>query len=163
MFELRPERPLPLFPPAEVAAYSNSVKPKGAGVPTAAALAGLITSTDAASRMASAGATTITTAMRISAGPSFFPRYSGERPIIKLATNTASTAKPSRPTNPVPTPPPTTSPSPMSASGTSVPIGVMASIDALAEPLEVALVSAVHAADSPTPIRHSFPSILPAD
>ena len=41
MFELRPERPLPLFPPAEVAAYSNSVKPKGAGVPTAAALADL--------------------------------------------------------------------------------------------------------------------------
>ena len=58
-----------------------------------------IASTDAASRMASAGATTITTAMRISAGPSFFPRYSGERPIIKLATNTASTVKPSRPTN----------------------------------------------------------------
>jgi hypothetical protein len=161
-FASKPPKPLPLLPPAEVAAYSSWLKPKGPPSPTADAPTGDRVSTTAPARITRAGATTITVAMRISAGPIFFPRYWGERPTIRLATNTASTVNPISPARPVPAPPPTTSPNPMNTSGTRVPMGVMPTREAFDEPLAVAVVKAVHKAEAPTPMRTSLPSMLPA-
>ncbi len=77
--------------------------------------------------------------------------------------NTVSTVKPTRAASPVPTPPPTTSPRPMSTIGTATPTGVMPAIEALVAPVAVAVVSTAHRAEGPMPMRHSLPSMLPAD
>jgi hypothetical protein len=55
----------------------------------------------------------------MSKASTFLPTYSGVRPIISPPTNTATRAKTSMPVRPEPTPPNTTSPSWMSAIGTS--------------------------------------------
>ena len=64
------------------------------------------------------------TAIFISKASIFLPRYSGVRPIISPAMNTAMIAKISMPYRPVPTPPNTTSPSCISHIGTNPPSGV---------------------------------------
>ena len=53
------------------------------------------------------------TASFISRPSIFLPRYSGVRPTMRPAMNTARMAKMSRPMMPTPTPPKTTSPSAM--------------------------------------------------
>ena len=60
----------------------------------------------------------------ISRPPSFFPRYSGVRPIIRPATNTAMIARTRMPYNPEPVPPGAISPNPMSTIVTMPPIDV---------------------------------------
>ena len=64
------------------------------------------------------------TAIFISNGPIFLPRYSGVRPTISPAMKTARMAKISIPYSPEPTPPKTTSPSCMMNIGTAPPSGV---------------------------------------
>ena len=54
----------------------------------------------------------------------FLPRYSGVRPTISPAMNTASMANSSMPYRPEPTPPKITSPSSILIRGTSPPSGV---------------------------------------
>ena len=64
---------------------------------------------------------------------------------------------------PEPTPPYTTSPSWISHSGTSPPIGVNESCIALTEPLEADVVAVAHSAELAMPNRTSLPSMLPPD
>jgi hypothetical protein len=63
-------------------------------------------------------------AIFISKASIFLPRYSGVRPIIRPAMNTAMIAKTSIPYSPDPTPPKITSPSCISHIGTRPPSGV---------------------------------------
>ena len=100
------------------------------------------------------------TAMRISFGPIFLPRYSGVRPTMSPAMNTVRMTKPSMPYKPQPTPPNTTSPSAINTMGTMPPIGVKLSCMALTEPFEAAVVNAAHSDESVTPKRVSLPSML---
>ena len=60
-----------------------------------------------------------TAAAVISTRPSFLPRYSGVRPTISPARNTAMIASTRMPYSPVPTPPGATSPSSMLSSVTA--------------------------------------------
>ena len=60
----------------------------------------------------------------ISVPPSRLPRYSGVRPTMRPATNTAMTASTSIPYRPEPTPPGATSPSIMFSSTVPPPSGV---------------------------------------
>ena len=103
------------------------------------------------------------TAMRISFGPIFLPRYSGVRPTMSPAMNTVRMTKPSMPYKPQPTPPNTTSPNAINTMGTMPPIGVKLSCMALTEPFEAAVVNAAHSDESVTPKRVSLPSMLPPD
>ena len=79
-------------------------------------------------------------AIFISCASIFLPRYSGVRPIISPAMNTAISAKTSMPYRPEPTPPNTTSPSWISTIGTMPPSGVSESCIALTAPQLAAVV-----------------------
>ena len=100
-------------------------------------------------------------AIFISKASIFLPRYSGVRPTISPATNTAMMANTSIPYSPLPTPPKITSPSCMSHIGTSPPSGVKESCIELTLPLLAAVVAAAQIADWAMPKRASFPSMLP--
>ena len=106
------------------------------------------------------GISTAIAAIFISNASIFLPRYSGVRPIIKPATNTATMAKISMPYSPEPTPPKITSPSCISHIGTRPPSGVNESCIALTEPLEAAVVAVAHSAELAMPKRVSLPSML---
>ena len=95
----------------------------------------------------------------ISRRPSFLPRYSGVRPTISPATNTAMTASTSIPYSPEPTPPGATSPSIMLTIATPPPSGVKLSCMEFTDPVEVSVVASANSADSGPPNRTSLPSI----
>ena len=83
------------------------------------------------------------------------------RPTISPARKTASIAKSSITARPVPTPPKTTSPRCMLASGTRPPSALKLSCIELTAPHEVTVVTTANSADSGTPKRASLPSMLP--
>ena len=80
-------------------------------------------------------------AILISKAPIFLPRYSGVRPIISPAMNTATTANMIIPYRPEPTPPKITSPSWISHIGIMPPSGVNESCIELTEPFDAAVVA----------------------
>ena len=91
----------------------------------------------------------------------FLPRYSGVRPTISPATNTASSANTTMPYSPEPTPPGTTSPSCISSSSTNPPSGMKLSCIAITAPVLVAVVPAANRELAATPKRTSLPSMFP--
>ena len=109
------------------------------------------------------GNSTASEAIFISNDSIFLPRYSGVRPTIRPATNTATMANTSMPYSPEPTPPKMISPSWISASGTSPPSGVNESCIEFTEPFDAAVVAVAHSAELVTPNRTSLPSMLPSD
>ena len=86
--------------------------------------------------------TMVSTTSFISAAWIFLPRYSGVRPTMSPAMNTASRAKISIPYRPAPVPPGDTSPSIMLAIGLIPPSGVMESWAQFTAPVEVPVVLA---------------------
>ncbi len=104
-------------------------------------------------------ASTYSAAQVISRRPIFLPRYSGVRPTIRPARNTATTASTSIPYSPAPTPPGDTSPSIMLSITTPPPPAVNESWKELTAPVEVPVVEAANSADDGMPIRTSLPSI----
>ena len=91
----------------------------------------------------------------------FLPRYSGVRPIISPAMNTAMVANTSMPYRPEPTPPNTTSPICISTMGTMPPRGVKLSCMAITAPQLAAVVMTANRAEAAMPKRVSLPSMLP--
>ena len=92
----------------------------------------------------------------------FLPRYSGVRPTISPAMNTARMAPmTSIPYMPAPMPPGEISPSSMLNSGTSPAIGWRLSCQALMAPVLVPVVTAAKRPPSAAPKRSSLPSMLP--
>ena len=91
----------------------------------------------------------------------FLPRYSGVRPTISPATNTASSANTRMPYSPEPTPPGTISPNWIRNIGIMPPSGVKLSCMAITAPSEVAVVVTANSDDMAVPKRTSLPSMLP--
>ena len=112
------------MPPAEEYAYSTSLRPWAPVLFRLAAVPGSKVAIPEPTRMAIGVARQISTAIRISLGSIFLPRYSGVRPTISPAINTVRITKPIIPYSPQPTPPKTTSPSIMSSMGIRPPRGV---------------------------------------
>ena len=100
-------------------------------------------------------------AIFISKASIFLPRYSGVRPTISPAMNTAMMAKTNMPYSPLPTPPKMTSPSCMSHIGINPPSGVKESCMELTLPLVAAVVAVAQIADWAMPKRSSLPSMFP--
>src|SRR5206468_2218457 len=99
----------------------------------------------AAPTSTSAGGIRITSdAIFISYASIFLPRYSGVRPTISPAMNTATTTKASMPYRPEPTPPKITSPSCINHIGTRPPSGVSESCIALTAPHDAVVVIAAN-------------------
>ena len=113
--------------------------------------------------MISGGIRITSEAILMSNASIFLPRYSGVRPIISPARNTAITAYTSMPYRPEPTPPKTTSPSWICAIGTSPPSGVKESCMLFTAPQEAAVVMVANSAELTMPKRVSLPSMLPPD
>ena len=93
----------------------------------------------------------INEAIFISKASIFLPKYSGVRPTISPATNTAIIANTSIPYSPEPTPPNTTSPNCISTIGAKPPSGVYESCIELTEPFEAAVVTVDHKAEFTMP------------
>ena len=91
----------------------------------------------------------------------FLPRYSGVRPIISPAANTATMANSRMPNRPEPGPPTMTSSSIMLDIITRPDSGMKLSCIALTAPSEEAVVTVANSADWPMPKRTSLPSMLP--
>ncbi len=91
----------------------------------------------------------------------FLPRYSGVRPTISPATNTAMIAKASMPYRPEPTPPKMISPSMMLIIGIMPASGSRLSCMVLTAPQEASVVTVVNSAELAMPNRTSLPSMLP--
>ena len=83
------------------------------------------------------------------------------RPTISPAMKTATIAKTIRPYSPDPTPPKITSPSCISAIGTSPPNGVNESCIEFTDPFDAAVVAVAQSAEDAMPNRASLPSMLP--
>ncbi len=110
--------------PCDVNAYRISLKPCGPGLLAPARPAWVVIAS-AVNPSTTNGMVRMTSdAIFISNASIFLPRYSGVRPTISPATNTAMIAKISMPYSPEPTPPKITSPSCIIISGTSPPSGV---------------------------------------
>ncbi len=156
-----PANALPLLLAADEKAYSTSEKPCVPGLkmparpPEASTATAVPTST-------SSGVTRIAMEVIFISNTSIFlPRYSGVRPIIRPAMNTARMAYTSMPYRPEPTPPKTTSPSWIRNIGTSPPSAVSESCIALTAPHEAAVVMVANSAEATMPKRVSLPSMLP--
>ena len=91
----------------------------------------------------------------------FLPTYSGVRPTIRPATNTATITNSSIPYMPAPTPPTMISPSCMLISGIMPPNAVKESCMALTAPQEAAVVTTANSAEATMPKRTSLPSMFP--
>ena len=78
-------------------AYMISVRPCGPAESRPASPAGVTTAIAESTRMPASSASTANIASFISLGPIFLPRYSGVRPTIRPAMNTARIAKTSMP------------------------------------------------------------------
>jgi len=123
--------------------------------------AGAITAIAVPMTTSAHGISTTRLAIFISCASIFLPRYSGVRPTISPAMNTATMAKASMPYRPEPTPPKITSPSCISHIGTMPPSGVNESCIALTEPFDAAVVAVAHNVELTMPKRVSLPSMLP--
>ena len=86
----------------------------------------------------------------------FLPRYSGVRPTISPAMNTARRAKISIPISPVPTPPKTISPMAMFSMAMPPPSGVRLSWELLTAPHEASVVTLVNSAEPAGSEAHLF-------
>jgi hypothetical protein len=95
----------------------------------------------------------------ISREPIFFLRYSGVRPIINPATNTATTASINIPYRPEPTPPGATSPSAIFRMRLAPPRLVYESWNESTDPVDVPVVAVANKAEFGTPKRVSVPSV----
>src|SRR5450755_826183 len=91
-----------------------------------------------------------------SRAPSFLPRYSGVRPTISPAMNTASTTSSSIPNRPEPGPPKITSPVMMFDIATALPSPVNASTPLFTAPSPLAVPAATNSADPAVPKRCSL-------
>ncbi len=163
MSALTPAKALPLLPVAEDQAYSISDKPCGPALASAPSPSASTRQTAVPPRMHSGRISTASIASLISRACTFLPRYSGVRPTISPATNTASRANTRIPYSPDPTPPGTTSPNWISTSGTMPPSGVKLSCMAMTAPSDVAVVVTANSDDIAVPKRTSLPSMLPMD
>src|ERR1017187_5627173 len=117
-------------------------------------------------RMQTASTSTASMTILTSFCSIFLPRYSGVRPTISPAMNTARMANKSMPYNPDPTPPKTTSPNSMLTIGTRPPSGVRLSCALLTAPQLASVVTtdascgAVNNAhDSLTPLGGLVPMV----
>src|SRR4051794_27309342 len=151
----------PLLLAAEAKLYSSSDRPWGPGWnvcadTSTAEAAAKTSSTVGIARMYSVSSF-------ISGAWIFLPRYSGVRPTINPAMNTASRANTSMPINPTPTPPGETSPNIMCTIGTVPPSGVNESCMQSTAPAEVPVVAAANSPQAAAPKRTSLPSMLPPD
>ncbi len=156
-----PAKALPLLAVAEVQAYSISLSPCGPALASDAVPASVTRAIAVPPRMHSGRISTASIASLISRACTFLPRYSGVRPTISPATNTASRANTRMPYRPEPTPPGTTSPSCIRNSGTMPPSGVKLSCMAITAPSDVAVVVTANREDTAVPKRTSLPSMLP--
>ncbi|MCY1444153.1 hypothetical protein D9M71_606070 [compost metagenome] len=120
----RPAKALPLLLAAELKAYRISEKPCAPGLRMPARPASASTATAVPASTSKGVARMAMDTIFISCASIFLPRYSGVRPIIRPAMNTAMMANTSMPYRPEPTPPKTTSPSCISTMGTAPPSGV---------------------------------------
>ncbi|KWV86857.1 hypothetical protein PFLmoz3_03594 [Pseudomonas fluorescens] len=100
----------------------------------------------------------VTTSNCTSLAWSFLPRYSGVRPIIRPARNTAINTLSNMPYMPAPTPPKITSPTIMLTSATIPLRGLRLSCMPLTEPLDAAVVVTDHSTVPVVPKRVSLPS-----
>ena len=112
------------------------------------------------SRSAAGGSGSTIIASLTSLASIFLPRYSGVRPTISPARNTATMTYISMFRNPAPMPLKSTL-SIISDIGTSPPSGLKLSCMQLTEPLDVAVVIAAQVAEATGPSRTSLPSMLP--
>ena len=112
-------------------------------------------------RTSSGGSRIAIDAILISKAPIFLPRYSGVRPIISPAMNTATSANMIIPYRPEPTPPKITSPNWMSHIGIIPASGMNESCIELTEPFDADVVATAHSTEFATPKRVSLPSMLP--
>ena len=91
----------------------------------------------------------------------FLPRYSGVRPTMSPAMNTAMMANVSMPYRPAPTPPKITSPNWMLSIGIMPEIAIRLSCMVLTAPHEASVVMTTNSAEADIPKRVSLPSKLP--
>ena len=161
VFAESPPNALPLLFEADDSAYRISLKPWIPGLAMPASPAGASTAIAVPTTTSAHGISTTRLAIFISCASIFLPRYSGVRPTMSPAMNTATTANAMRPYRPEPTPPKITSPSWISHIGTRPPSGVNESCIALTEPFEAAVVALAHRVELTMPKRVSLPSILP--
>jgi len=131
-----------------------------AGLAIPALPASTITAIAVPKSTTSSGMSTAIDAILISNASIFLPRYSGVRPIIRPATNTATIANMIMPYSPEPTPPNTTSPSCIIHIGTKPPSGVNESCIELTEPFDAEVVAVAHNAELAMPKRVSLPSMF---
>ena len=160
LLALNPAKALPLLFEADDTAYSTSLNPCGPGFSMALRPASVIMAIAVPIRT-SAGVTRIANAVIfISRTSIFLPRYSGVRPIINPAINTASSTNSSMPYRPEPTPPKTTSPICINHIGTMPPSAVKESCIASTAPQDAAVVTTENRLVASTPKRLSLPSML---
>src|ERR1035437_9490653 len=158
---VRPPNAEPLLALLEVYRYRISVSPWGPALRMEAVPQAPSTAVAENNRMFAGEISRAILAILISKASIFFPRYSGVRPTIRPAMNTARMAYISMPYSPAPTPPKITSPVAMLVRGTKPPIGVKLSCQALMAPHEASVVIVAKRAESTMPKRTSLPSILP--
>ena len=158
---VRPAKALPLLPVGEIAPYSISERPCGPWL-SAALLPACTTLASADNpRAVTQKYSTASMASFISRPSIFLPRYSGVRPTMRPAMNTARIAKTSRPMTPTPTPPNTISPRAMLSIAMPPASGVRLSWAAFTAPHEVSVVVVAQRIELAMPKRTSLPSMLP--
>src|SRR6202789_836538 len=159
---LNPANADPLFPVPDVYAYKTCDSPCGPGfeiegVPNFAETTEIAVNV----RITSGKISTDSMAIFTSYASIFFPKYSGVRPTINPAMNTARITNTIIPYSPEPTPPNTTSPSMMFTSGTMPPSGVNESCIAFTAPQLASVVTVAYNAEFVMPKRTSLPSMFP--
>ena len=150
----------PLLLAADENAYRISENPCAPGLSTPARPACAITAIAVPASTSNGTARIAIATIFISAMPIFLPRYSGVRPIINPAMNTARTAKISIPYRPEPTPPNTTSPSWIRNRGAPPASGIRLSCIALTAPQLADVVIVANSIEATVPKRVSMPSML---
>ncbi len=157
-----PAKAEPLLPVWLEKAYRISLKPCGPGFSGPAVPSGSTLASAVKPRMLAPRTSATSIAILISKASTFLPRYSGVRPTIRPAMNTARIAPmTSIPYMPAPMPPGVISPSSMLNSGTSPAIGWKLSCQELIAPVLVPVVAAMNSPPTAAPKRTSLPSMLP--
>ncbi len=159
VFTVMPANAEPLLLAAEVNAYSTSEKPWAPEFSIPARSPGSAIATPVPISTMLGVVRMYSEANFISRPPSFLPRYSGVRPTIRPATNTATTARISIPYRPEPVPPGAISPSIMLKIVRPPPKGVYESWKEFTAPVDVSVVEAAKRPEAAMPNRCSLPSI----
>src|SRR5579871_844930 len=154
----RPANALPLLLAASPNAYSTSLNPCGPALFMLATPEGRMTEIAVGIRQAAFGSSTPITAHVATHAPSFLPRYSGVRPIISPAMNTAIKTWNNMQYTPQPIPPNMISPIRMFHIGIMPANGIQLSCIELTEPLSIAVQDTPQRTLFITPNRSSFPS-----